>query len=102
NAALTHDRRHDNQMAVSLPPEDWQRRACGEIGTEVIDVDELPHLIRPDLVDRARDAEPRVADHDVEPAELLDASSDQPLHGVLVSHVRHDWQRMTPLRLDLA
>ena len=44
-----------------------QRGARGVVGAEVVDVEELSHLVGGDGVDRAGNAEPGVANHDVQP-----------------------------------
>jgi hypothetical protein len=81
-------------VATLLAPEDAQRRPRGVVGAEVVDVHQLLHLVRRDLVDRAVDAEAGVAHHDVEAAEALHGGGDQGIHVRLARHIRHDRQRL--------
>src|SRR6185436_5883268 len=80
HAALAGDRRHDDDVAALLAAEDGQRRPRRVVGAEVVDVHQLPHLLRRDVVDGAVDAEAGVAHHHVEPAERLDRLVDEHLH----------------------
>ena len=101
NAALADDRRDDDQVAASLTAKHRQRRARGEVGAQVVDVDELLHLIGADVFDRAGDAEPGVAHHHVEPPEPLDRARHERLHVGFARHVGGDRQRRAAAGGDL-
>ena len=88
-------------------PAPWRRKTgsaarVGVIGAEVVDVQQLPHLVGRHLVDRARDAEAGVADHDVEAAEALDPRAPtSPSMSALARHVGDHRQRLAAGRVDL-
>ncbi len=67
---------------------------------KIVDVHQLLHLRGRDVVDGAVDAEARVADHHVEPAEVLDGASDQGCHVVFARDVGDDRQRLAARGLD--
>ena len=71
--------------------EDRQRRARAVKGAHVVDVHHPLHDVGRRLVDRAVVAEPRVADHDVEAAELAHRHAGEGLDVVLAGDVHlHD------------
>ena len=102
DAALADDRRDEQEMPGALLPEHRQRRASGVEGAEVVDVEELPHVLVRDLVQRPFDAESGVADHHVQSVEALDGLAHEPLHVLFARDVGDDRQRPAAGGFDVA
>ena len=80
----------DDEVPALLPPEYRKRCVGGMEGAEIVDLDDLPHLLRRDGIDRPGEAVAGVADHHVEPPEAVDRLGDEPLHVLVPRDVRDD------------
>ena len=95
NAAFADDGGDDHHVARALTPEDRERRPRRVVGAHVVHVNQPSHVGGRNLIDRAVDAEARVADHHVETAEVLDGSGDEPVHVGFVADVSGEHESLT-------
>src|SRR5215471_7741496 len=91
-----------DEVTATLPPEGGERGAGRIERAEVVDVHQLPHLVRADVVDRAVDAEAGIAHHHVEPAEAFHRPFDEARHRRFAGDVGDERQRLAACRRDLA